>query len=283
VIALLAAAAEAGPWTRPAGSWYAKLGFDLYIAPEYVSPVTLTPGAAASGTTGYRGEQVGAYVELGVLPPDTWRVQLAIAAPLSVGHTHFAFDNGFGEIAGHATVGRLGDVRLTPQVALHPTAPLAAALEIKVPGYRNDSVCADNPYRIYCPRPGDGQVDLTPELLAGLSRGKVFGEAAAGWRIRTDWVLGAEGPVTPLGDGPAFSVGGGWNAAPVLLMARVEGNFVPDPEDETTPEAVRAGPAALWTLDEDRGLGLEARFMADLWARGTSRGIGGGLGVSARR
>ncbi|MBA2319560.1 MAG: hypothetical protein H0V89_00260 [Deltaproteobacteria bacterium] len=282
ILALLAGLASAGAWTRPAGGYYAKLGFDLYVAPEYVSPVTATPGASTGGTNGFRGEAIGAVVELGILDPEVWRVQVGVGVPLTIGHTQFAFGSAFGRTAGHTQVVRVGDVRITPQIALHPKLPLAAALEVKVPAYRNDTVCADNPYRVYCPRPGEGQVDYTPHALAGLASGDFFGELLAGWRIRTDQVIGAEAPVSPLGDGPVWAVTGGWDVSDVLLIARVEGNHVLG-EDLVTPQAVRAGPAVLWTFDADRGLALEGRFAADVWARGTSRGLGGGVGLSARR
>ncbi len=283
MIAWIGGLALAGPWTRSAGEYYAKLAVDAYSAPEYRSPVTALPGVTESGTTGFRGEQFSAWVEFGALPEGAWRAQLALSVPVTAGHTEFDFDNGFGRVRGHTTVVRVGDVRLVPQVALHPTAPIAAALELKVPAYRNDSVCRDSPYRIYCPRPGDGQIDLTPSVLAGVSNPHGFAEFSAGWRIRTDWVLGAEGPPRPLGDGPAFAAAGGGHLSSLLLIARVEGNLVLNPDDAITPQAVRLGPAALWTVHEATGTALEARFMADLWSKGTARGVGGGVGVSARR
>jgi hypothetical protein len=282
MIPLLAASALAGPWTRPLGGYYAKLGADLYVAPQYVSPVAVVPGATASGVEGFRGEQLTAYAEVGLVDPDDWRGQLALAVPLTIGHTEFAYDDAFGEVRGHTTVVRAGDVRLTPQVALHRTAPVAAALEIKVPAYRNDGVCRDHPYRVFCPRPGDGQVDLTPLALAGSSREAWFGELSAGWKVRTDLVLGAEGPVAPLGDGPVWTAAGGWTPGDLVLIARFEGNHVLG-DDRLTPQVVRAGPTALYTFARKAGLAIEARFAADMWAKGASRGVGGGVGLSARR
>lgn len=279
---LLCAIAEAGAWTRGYGSYYFKVGADFYTAPQYASPATQVPGTTAAGLGPYFGQQYGAYGELGLLDPAIWRVQLALQAPLSVGRTSFLQEDTFGALAGHATVTRLGDVRLTPQVALAKRAPVAAGLEVKVPGYRNDSVCAGNPYRVYCPRPGEGQVDLTPYGAAGTPFAEHgFAEGRLGWRFRTDIVLGAEGPSVPLGDGPTWAATVGWTAGPVLAMVQADGVHVLG-EDLVTPQAVRGGPAALWTLDDDLGLALEARFSADLWARATSRGYGGGLGVSLR-
>ncbi len=211
-----------------------------------------------------------------------WRVQLAVQAPLSVGRTTFSQSSTFGDLAGHATVTRLGDVRITPQIALHPTAPLAAGLEVKVPGYRNDTVCADNPYRVYCARPGEGQVDFTPYAAAGTPFARHgFVEGRLGWRWRTDSVIGSEPPTFELGDGPVWSATAGWTIGSLLALAQADGVTVVG-DDDVTPRAVRAGPAAMLTVHERSGLALEARFSADLWAKATSRGYGGGLGVSVR-
>lgn len=280
LLLLLTGAADAGAWTRESGGYYAKLGADLYTAPQYTNPATQLPGTDADAAGPYFGQQYGVYGELGLLR--AWRVQLAVQAPISVGRTTFRQESSFGDLAGHATVTRVGDVRITPQVALHPTAPVGLGVELKIPAYRNDSVCADNPYRVYCARPGEGQVDVTPYLTAGTPFArKGFVEGRLGWRWRTGLVVGSEPPQFALGDGPAWAATAGWTLGPLLALAVADGVTVVG-RDATTPRAVRAGPAALLTVHEASGLALEARFSADVWAKATSRGYGGGLGVSVR-
>jgi hypothetical protein len=282
VVLLVAAVASAGAWTRDVGSFYTKLGADLYAAPQYTSPATLLPGTDASAAGPFVGEQVAAYGEVGLLDRAIWRFQLAAAVPLSIGHTAFESDGPFGRLAGRTVVARVGDVRITPQVALAKQAPLAAALEVKVPAYRNDSVCAGNPYRVYCARPGEGQVDVTPWLYAGFTKGHGFAELGGGYRVRTGWVIGSEGPAAPLGDGPVWAVTGGWTFGELLAMLKADGVHVLG-ADAVTPRAIRAGPSVLYTVAPKAGIAVEARFEADVVATATSRGIGGGLGVSARR
>ena len=274
--------AQAGAWTRELGSYYAKVGADLYTAPNYSSPATQLPGTDASAAGPYFGQQYGAYAEIGLLKAKFWRAQVALQTPIAVGHTTFRQESSFGALAGHATVVRLGDVRITPQVAVAKKLPLAVGLEAKIPGYKNDSVCVDNPYRVYCPRPGEGQVDLTPYGAAGTPfADHGFVEGRLGWRFRTDIVVGSEGPAFPLGDGPIWGANLGWSFGPLLALAQADGVSVLG-NDELTPQSVRAGPAVLLTVDKKSGLALEARFSADVWAKATSQGYGGGLGVSIR-
>lgn len=274
LVAWCAAAALAGPWTRDAGSFYAKAGADGYWAGSYQQP-----GVATRDEDRFLGQQYGAYAELGLSKGHP--VQVAAGAPVSVGTLWFVRREGTGVAEGRATVHRLGDLRVRPQVALHPKAPVALAVEVKLPLYRVDSVCDEEPaFRAICPRPGDGQVDVMPLLLGGAPLGeRGFVEAGAGWLHRTEAFVGEP---TGLGfaDSVVVNAGGGAWAGPVLAMLKLDANVSPV-VDETTAQALRVGPAAL--VDVAEGVGIEARFQADVWARNAARGVGFGLGLSARR
>ena len=60
-----------------------------------------------------------------------------------------------------ATTARAGDLRGAVQVALHPKAPLALAVDVKVPAYANGKVGQEfMALAEVFPKPGDGQVDV---------------------------------------------------------------------------------------------------------------------------
>lgn len=274
----LACAALAGPWTRDLGSYYAKAGADGYWAGSYQQP-----GVATRDEDRFLGQQYGVYGELGLSKAHP--VQLSLGAPVSVGTLWFVRREGTGVAEGRATVHRLGDLRVRPQVALHPDAPVALAVEVKLPLYRVDSVCDEEPaFRAICPRPGDGQVDVMPMLLGGLPFGDdAFGELGLGWLHRTETFVGEDSGLR-FGDSVVVNAGGGVWAGPVLAMVKADANVAPwldETTSATTSQVVRVGPAAL--VDVAEGVGLEARFQADLWAKNAARGLGFGVGISARR
>ena len=183
---------------------------------------------------------------------------------------------------GRATMHRLGDLRLRPQIGLLPDKkPVALAVEVKIPAYSVDSICADTPqFAIVCPRPGDGQIDITPTVLAGGGVGKRgFAEVSLGYMYRSDWFVGWDTPTT-FSDSIVFSAGGGYPHKKALFMLKLDGNLWPV-DDGITQQAVRLGPAML--LDIKQGLALEARTQVDLYARHAAQGLGFGLGLSARK
>jgi hypothetical protein len=265
--------AEAGPWTREKGSYYTKTGADGYWALDWDQA-----GSAVMDSDRYLGQQYSVYGELGL--PTGHPVQLAISAPLTVGTVWFTRKADGQTAEGRATVMRAGDLRLRPQVAIHPTKPIAAALEIKLPMYGVDGVCDDNPqFRDLCPRPGDGQIDLTGWALVGGGFNWGFAEVGLGYQHRTEWYLGWDTPLA-FGDSVVFTAGGGASAGPVLIMARVDGNWWPD-DDGVTSQQTRVGPSVL--VDVAEGIAIEARSQLDVVARHAGRGLGFGVGISARK
>ncbi|MEQ1507945.1 MAG: hypothetical protein ABMB14_37300, partial [Myxococcota bacterium] len=191
MIAWLAIAAHAGAWTKDLGAVYAKAGADLYSSLRYVSPFA---GEEDPDAASFFGQRYGVYAELGVLPK--WRGQLTVSAPVVVGVHRAELTDALGVVPIRATTARFGDLALAAQVALHPTAPIAAAVELKVPMYTNGGIGADFPlYVDQFPKPGDGQVDVTTWLFAGLAGasaggGSGFAEAGVGWVHRTEWFVG---------------------------------------------------------------------------------------------
>lgn len=299
MIALVLTTAIAGPWTRDQGSTYAKLGADYYTTTKYVLPAESGLGATGDfGTDGFFGHQYSLYVETGV--SDAWPIQLAIRAPLTISAVTFRASDAINQVSGTARSIRGGDLEFMPQVALSKKHPIALGLGVKVPLYNVDGVCPDSLYKDFCGRPGDGQTDLTPWLLAGgsLFKGKAWVEGQVGYRWRTE-VFRNWDTDRAFVDSLAFGGTVGGKLGPVLLMGRLDGNrnftgFLyqkdyGDPlvqsaveanrgEDPFTMQSIRLGPAAMLQLDDHWA--LEARSAWDIWAQSTSIGVGFGFGIS---
>jgi len=272
----LANAAHAGAWTRAYGSYYAKAGFDVYIAGNY----TIGDRIAGEGQT-YFGKQLNLYGEVGVLP--WWPVQLVAQLPaVNAGTLHEgAID--FSATSARATTVRVGDLRVSLQTAVHPKLPLAVAIEAKIPCYANGRVGIDYgaAFQELFPLPGDGQVDLTGWFLAGASieNTPLWNDFAVGYRHRTEWFVGWSTDVVFV-DGIAFGDTFGATLGRWTPMLRVDGIVNPK-QDDVTRQYLAVAPQLL--VDLEHGIALEARVSFDVWARNAAQGIGGGVGVSMRR
>ncbi len=273
---LLVSVAFGGPWTRDLGSVYSKVGADWFRAGAYVAP-----SASDQATKGFLGTQFSAYVEAGLSPAHP--IQLSVSVPLATNRVEIEQEDAFGRTTGTVKTTRMGDIRIRPQVALHPDLPLAAAVDLKIPLYQVDSICAKPAqiaYQDICPRPGDGQIDISEWMLAGAAQGKAFGELGLGYMHRTEWFIGWNTRIE-VADNMLFSAGGGaWLLDRILLMAKCEGN-IPVLRDGLTPGAIRLGPALL--VDIVEGFALEARLQRDVWVVNNAKGTGYGFGLSWRR
>lgn len=271
---LVAAQASAGAWTKDAGSYYTKAGGDGFWALSWAQS-----GVQARDQDRFLGQQYSLYGEFGLLKAHP--VQIAGSLPLSVGTLWFVRRDNGTRAEGRATVHRMGDIRLRPQVALHPDKPIALAVEVKIPGYRVDTVCDDNPaFLVLCPRPGDGQIDIQPMVLGGGQVGKKgFAELGVGYRHRTEIFLGWDTDFE-FGDSLVVEGGGGAWAGKLLVMGKVDANVL-FRSDATSAQYVRLGPSVLFDVAE--GIGIEARTQADVTAVNAPRGLGFGVGISARK
>jgi hypothetical protein len=276
LLALLLPDAFAGAWTKALGEHYAKAGVELYGTTRFVRP-----GTAGSGGS-YFGEQVTAYGEVGVLK--AWPVQVNLSAPFVVGTHSTQVRDPLGEVDVRASTARLGDLRVAAQVALHRHAPISAAVELKVPLYANDSVGENQPVLApLFPLPGDGQIDLTFWLGAGRSGGPTFGEAALGYRHRTEAFVGWDPPAEiAFVDGIPFVLKGGHRfGKATLLLGGVDGLFNVAPDDaDVTRQYVSLSVSAM--VDLGKGVAIEPRAWGEVWAKNTSQGVGGGLALSVR-
>lgn len=272
--ACLVAAAWAGAWTKEVGELYTKVGADVYRPLAFVMP---GDDEVSSGT--YFGQQYGLYAEAGVVPG--YKGQLSVSAPLVVGTVHTEYVDSQGTIPLRATTVRPGDLRVAAQVALHPRLPFAAAVEAKIPLYANGRVGEDYPtFSSLFPKPGDGQLDVTTWLYGGFTPfADGFAEIGLGWRHRTELFVGWLTPIH-LVDGVVFGAKAGRTFGRVLPIVGVEGVVNPV-RDTRSGERVTLYGTAL--IDLAPGLALEPRISGEVWAKNTSRGIGGGLGVSFRR
>jgi hypothetical protein len=301
MITALVSLAIAGPWTRSHGDAYVKAGADYYYTTKYVLPAE--SGLAATGdfgTDSFFGHQYSVYGEAGI--SDAWPIQLAVRAPLTVSVVDFAASDTVNVISGTATSTRMGDLELMPQVALSKKHPIAFGLGVKLPLYNVDNVCAGSVYRDFCGRPGDGQLDVTPWLLAGGSffKGKAWAEGQVGYRWRSEAYRNWD-TTRAFIDSLAFGGTLGAKVGPTLLMVRLDGNrnfsglvydkSYADPivqaatdankgEDPFTLQSIRFGPQAMLLLSDHWA--LEGRAQWDVWAQSTSIGVGFGGGVSWR-
>lgn len=277
----LVASAYGGAWTKEAGQVYAKVGGDVYFSDRYVAPAAPEGAVETAEVDGgtYLGQQYAAYAEVGLLK--AWKVQASLAAPLLVVGSRTLPGDAMGTYSIRATTARAGDLRGALQVALHPEVPIALAVDVKVPAYANGTVGQEfMALAEIFPKPGDGQVDLGAMLLAGASPWKGgFVEGGAGFVHRTEAFVGFDTDVK-LSDGARLLLKGGHVFGPVIPVVGVEATLSP-----AATEYTRAFASAYATalLDVVEGLAIEPRFSYDLYARATSKGIGGGLGVSYRR
>jgi hypothetical protein len=269
------AAAHAGAWTRSVGEGYAKAGVEVYRASTFVPP-----GAGRPSGGSYVAEQGVVWAEAGLLPADAWRVQVAVGTAVIAGHHRAEVTSVLGSQEIRATSVRPGDLRVVPQVALHPAWPVALALEAKLPLYRNDGVGGDSTWAELFPKPGDGQLDLTPTAWAGGGRGRAFAEVGLGWRHRTALFVGWTTP-TRFRDAAVGSLKVGLDlgrVTPIVTLDAVR-TLIPD---DVSRESVTLAATALVDVVDGR-IAVEPRAAVEPWTRNAARGVSAGIGVSARR
>jgi hypothetical protein len=273
---LLPSSAEAGAWTKEFGAYYAKIGADFYKPAAYVDPAT---GEATSDS--FFGQNYNLYIEAGVFP--LWPIQVSVLLPVSVGTVTFSDPKTFGDETARAVTTRLGDLRFGVQAAiLKKTVQLAVGLQVKVPLYSNGRVGSEFPtYAEVFPLPGDGQIDVNPQVHVGggLPGVPMWMTLGVGYLHRSSAFLGWE-PDLDFVDSLSFTYTFGGNAGPVLIMFNLDGNknFV---ADDVTREGVAAGPSV--AVNVWRGLSISARLQGEVWSRNAGQGVSFGLGVSYQR
>lgn len=189
VAALWGSRAAAGAWIRPPGGTYVKASLSHYRSSESYGGL---PGAAYDSTS------LSVYAEIG-LP---FQLQLTADLPLVIASQSDSQQP-------RRTQAWLGDARVSLERGLLQL-PLSVGLEVKVPLYRSLYSRSQAGYvelggelvpLASAPEIGDGNVDLTPRLLWGLSLHPFPGwlAAEAGYR----WRLGG------FGSGLYFAASGG--------------------------------------------------------------------------
>ena len=278
MIALLATAAVAGPWTKTQGSHYVKAGADFYKATKYVLPKEGSGLGTTGdfGTQGFFGHQYSLYGEFGLSKGHP--IQLGARVPLALSFVQFKTEDAARVIQGKSFTARGGDLEITPQIALSRKRPIAVAVTAKLPLYGVDSICSESVYKDFCGRPGDGQTDFTFWALAGgsLLQGKAWIEGQVGHRHRTEFFRNWD-TERSLVDSFVFSGAFGAKFGPVIAIARAGGNknYVKDPY---TAESVNIGPTIM--VRDKSGFAVEGRLAFEPWAQNSSKGIGFGTGVS---
>lgn len=273
---LVPVSASAGAWTRSLGGYYAKAGVDLYAAGTYqAADVVSTEGQR------FLGWQTGVYAEVGLLASHP--VMVAVQAPFASQTLYLG--PAVGELVPRATTRRLGDLRLTLQTSMLPDGgPVSFGVEAKLPMYANDTVGGRFAgFEELFPLAGEGQVDLTAWVLGGSSLPGVFwGEAALGYQHRTEQFLGWNGAGDlAFSDRLRGAASLGLTSGRLIAIFRAEGQKSLAADDGVTAENLSLGPVVLFDLVD--GVAIEGRLAGDVWARNATRGVGYGLGISARR
>ncbi|MEM6928449.1 MAG: hypothetical protein AAF602_16055, partial [Myxococcota bacterium] len=271
ILGLLSSLALGGGWTRGQGATYVKVGSDLYQALRF-----RLPGEAEDSVGDYFAHQHGLYAEVGLSRGHP--VQLTVIAPGVVGTHRTRIFDAFGAVPVRATTARLGDLRVALQTALLRDAPLAIAVEAKIPMYRNGAVGnARINFAELFPKPGDGQVDVTAFVFAGASLSeRTFVEGGIGYLWRTDAFVGWETDLRYL-DGMRGIAKLGHTVGRVLGVLGLEAQLAFAPDD-VTRRFVVANVSAL--IDVGRGVSVEPRLGYELVAQNASQGVGAGLGLS---
>ena len=279
-VALVALAApgtaEAGAWTKDFGAYYAKVGGDFYKPGAYVDPET-----GLETDDSYFGQSYGVYLEVGVFP--LWPIQVSVSLPVSVGTVTFSDPKTFGDEKGRATTTRLGDLRIGVQGAiLTKTVQLSLGLQVKIPLYSNDRVGSEfSTYQEVFPIPGDGQIDINPQLHVGggIPTTPLWMTGGVGYLHRTSTFVGWDTDLDFV-DSLTFTYTFGGSVGPVLVLFQLDGNknFV---ADAVTRESLSLGPAV--AVNVWRGLSISARLQGEVWAQNAPRGVSFGFGVSYAR
>jgi hypothetical protein len=166
VLLALSSTARAGPWNKAPGDGYAKLGSATFTSRVGCDDAGTCVSSAPFTLT---AQTVFTYVELGISERLTFTMLLPYV---------FATNRGDSGVNFH-TMG-FADLTLGAQVGLIQGGPfvVASRLELKLPLYEGGPSIAGRQSRIvpgyprstrYFPALGDGQVDMTAFLSAGLS------------------------------------------------------------------------------------------------------------------
>lgn len=177
LLLLLPTAAVAGPWVRPLGSGFAKVGVTHFRSSNGVN-FGVSTGLA------YRSTAVDTYVEAGL----GRGFQVVASLPYVA-----AYNQASGDVRWRHQWA--GDLRLELDTRLHKSKPFALGVEMRVPTYRDpaDYVAAKGMTAQMLeatasnfPQLGDTNLDITVKGMAGASfkRGWVTGEL--GPRFRTE-------------------------------------------------------------------------------------------------
>jgi len=260
--------AHAGPWTRPVGSWYAKLSQGVYVAEGYRDAA----GHFIADAT-YTGHTTALYAETGVLP----RLQAQLYLPFIVAINRFEDDSPAalstpcaGGIASGTSRRGPGDAQVALQFDpdLMPI-PHALRLAGKLPLYdvtKPGGRCGE-----LFPQHGDGQLDATLWLSIGgsLLGGDAFAYVELGHVVRTDVYLrgdAEQGYAQTL----ALAMQGGYRFMPdgfAMLSVRFDN---PYEDDGRSKGGLSLGPQLIVPLGS--GFAAEADVGFSPWAHNGSQG-----------
>lgn len=270
---LTSTSAHAGAWTRDLGQHFTRGGMDAYVSHRFENALQ-----DVDEVVRFTSYSASVYSEVGISP--AWPLQLTVQVPLTFSALDFkVIDAVDPSEQGRATTSRLGDANLSIQTALLRNKPieLAGALTVKIPLYRLDGIGRDQgAWTDVFPRPGDGQIDVTPWVWLGGGFPSGFYEVGVGYRFRTEAFIG-EAPEASVGDGIPFHAKLGLHGGRVWGIAEVLGikNFR---DDLFTREHVAVGATVM--VQVWKGLAVDARVAPEIWTRKASQGVSWSLGLS---
>lgn len=255
--------AQAGPWTKSAGEFYAKIGEGFYTADAYRSAT----GELIDGTE-YLSATTFIYAEYGLL--DGLHLQTYI--PFMTARNQFAgqsySDTGF------------GDATLALQVSpfKNLSFPTSFRLEAKIPlysGNRAPDVPAGTPGR------GDAQYDFNIWASAGGSLYPIplYFYVDVGFQYRSDITLADVFP-GPFSNGVLFAAQIGYTFFDRATVALNSGGILTLEEDYISKSYITVGPSIFFTLNDL--IAIEADVNWTPYSRNSADGFSFGLGVSFR-
>lgn len=261
--------AQAGPWTRAPGRWYAKLAQGIFVAEGFRD----SSGQFVSDTT-YRGYTTSAYGEFGLIDG----LQAQFYLPFVIGENDFDRDSVLrqttfcpnGQRALSTQRRTLGDALVGGQwTSPWLSMPHAVRVNAQVPLY--DATDPGGSCGVLFAQPGDGQLDLDLWLSLGDSflDGRLYAFGELGHRFRTEVFLGGDTGQT-FGDTlMAFGQVGYRVMDGSFLMFNVN-LAVPYAGDDVTRGALSLGPAVYWGIGH--GLALELAVDFTPWATNAAEG-----------
>lgn len=254
--------AQAGPWTKSTGEYYAKLGEGFYSANAFRT----ASGELITGTD-YFSATTYLYAEYGLLDGLHLQTYIPFLAAQNQFSNQTYSDRG------------LGDASFALQASpLKLALPTAFRLEAKIPMYSGDR-SPNTPGGV--PGRGDAQVDFTAWLSAGggFSSIPLYLYADVGYQYRSQLTF-SDTPRGPFSDGAVYIAQIGYTFFDRATLAITSSGLLALKEDNISKSYITVGPSLFVPITDL--IALEADAYITPYSRNSADGWNAGLGISFR-